>query len=1229
MASNQEGLTDEDEETSDWIELHNPTTTPLDLSEWTLTDSLEDPTKWTFPSITLEPDSYLIIFASGKNRTNPVSELHTNFKLSKNGETLALITPQGEIASAYDFPPQVDDFSYGLTPANNSLFLISDSSPVNVLVPSAETDVLIGSTWKKLSFDDSTWRSGNLGVGFERGSGFENEIRLDLETEAWGVNSTCYLRVPFLINSDLSSIQSLTLSMKYDDGFIAYLNGEAIASENAPLEPLWNSNATTSRADSLAVQYQDFDLSDSLDLLNSGENLLAIHGLNQFANSGDFLISAQLVATLSNDQNSTVGFFSSPTPGRENPKTNTSEPIGAPSGKVTISEKSGVKTSPISVSLTAQNPGEIRFTLDGSEPNTNSLLYTTPLNISEPTQLRARAYEPNRAAGPIIGEDFSFIDSSLLNYLSEIPVLVMDNFGGGAYPNKGRSNDGRDIRQVARQTNVMSIFEPDQSGKPFAQNASLESLSGCRVRGSSSSQFSRKPLSVEFWNHDQSERKLSPFGMPEEADWVLYPPNPSYDRALIHNPVSFGFAKLIGALAPDAKVIAVFQNTSGGTVNINHLEGIYLFSEKIERGRAGADFRKFNESASDGGWMINIDRMAAIPEDLPLDTIQPNFHAAGPNGILQIPDDEQNSGGSQVVDDISEYYHSYLNFHHPDGYTINAAQRAEVQSEIRAMDSAVWSPSFADPNLGYQTLLDAESWALNFCVHNFAKNQDAHVLSTYLYKEQPSSLIKMGPVWDFDRAYTWNGSASSSPLWASDRDWYQGLFRDINFRQLHQDIWQTKRLNTITDEVLEILIDKASIGINEGQVSASGISFSSWNNRIAELRSWMKDRAHYLDSQYEPLPLLLPAQREFIDSTQVELQASQGGLIYYTSDGTDPRALNGAISPNATLYTEPFTLDSRTQIIARTKDGSRWSGPVDQHFYQVAKLPQIAVTEIHYHPLPPTPTEESQGFTEEKDFEFIEIMNVGLEEVELSNLRISGGISFSFPVMTLSVGERVIICSNLDAFRSRYGTSHQVAGEFSGALANSGDHFLIEDRLLNLELLSASYLDSYPWPPCADGEGYSLILKHPQPKIDHHDPGQWRCSTLPGGNPGSSDSLPAYQGNPQQDLDGDGLTSLVEAFLGTSDSISQDGSHSYQLNFLNAEDLQDYPIFEITYPIGADDLTYDVYWSKTLHNWSNSEDVRTLVHESPNGDGTMTSVWRSTTRTEASPQFFRLQVRQK
>src|ERR1051325_116250 len=67
LAANATGLTDEDGAFSDWIEVHNPDATVLDLNGWYLTDSASNKTRWQFPAVTLQPGSYLIVFASGKN----------------------------------------------------------------------------------------------------------------------------------------------------------------------------------------------------------------------------------------------------------------------------------------------------------------------------------------------------------------------------------------------------------------------------------------------------------------------------------------------------------------------------------------------------------------------------------------------------------------------------------------------------------------------------------------------------------------------------------------------------------------------------------------------------------------------------------------------------------------------------------------------------------------------------------------------------------------------------------------------------------------------------------------------------------------------------------------------------------------------------------------------------------------------------------------------------------
>ena len=125
MASNSHSphtLRDEDGAFSDWIEIHNPDTIPIDLNGWFLTDTATNKAKWKFPAIVLPPGGYLVVFASAKDRRDPARPLHTNFSLNSQGEYLGLVMPdQTTVAFEYapSFPAQQPDVSYGLIPGPN------------------------------------------------------------------------------------------------------------------------------------------------------------------------------------------------------------------------------------------------------------------------------------------------------------------------------------------------------------------------------------------------------------------------------------------------------------------------------------------------------------------------------------------------------------------------------------------------------------------------------------------------------------------------------------------------------------------------------------------------------------------------------------------------------------------------------------------------------------------------------------------------------------------------------------------------------------------------------------------------------------------------------------------------------------------------------------------------------------------------------------------------------
>jgi hypothetical protein len=116
LASNSgQFIQDEDGDDSDYIELYNSNSTPVDLGGWYLTDNASDLTGWQLPAESLAPGAYLVIFASNKDRAVAGNELHTNFALSAAGEYIALVQADGvTIESDFTFPAQFVDASYGL-----------------------------------------------------------------------------------------------------------------------------------------------------------------------------------------------------------------------------------------------------------------------------------------------------------------------------------------------------------------------------------------------------------------------------------------------------------------------------------------------------------------------------------------------------------------------------------------------------------------------------------------------------------------------------------------------------------------------------------------------------------------------------------------------------------------------------------------------------------------------------------------------------------------------------------------------------------------------------------------------------------------------------------------------------------------------------------------------------------------------------------------------------------
>lgn len=184
--------------------------------------------------------------------------------------------------------------------------------------------------------------------------------------------------------------------------------------------------------------------------------------------------------------------------------------------------------------------------------------------------------------------------------------------------------------------------------------------------------------------------------------------------------------------------------------------------------------------------------------------------------------------------------------------------------------------------------------------------------------------------------------------------------------------------------------------------------------------------------------------------------------------------------------------------------------------YQIAKgevldsrwmLTTLVFSEIQYDPHPPI-LELGEADVEARDFEFLELTNVGTQPVELAGIRLAKqlvgadaeGVDFVFGTGTLAAGERVVVASNAAAFGTRYGRQVNLAGEWSGgSLSNQGEMLTLLDSSGAI-IQQLDYDDGSDWPFMAQGHGASLEMI--DLALDASEPTNWRSSREVGGSPG-------------------------------------------------------------------------------------------------------------------------------
>ncbi len=788
--------------------------------------------------------------------------------------------------------------------------------------------------------------------------------KTDVQTSVKNVNSTAWLRVPFEVTNP-AGVETLTLNMRYNDGFVAYLNGTKIAERNAPATLTVTSAATASRTAEQSRAVESINLNSFKNLLTTGRNVLAFQALNNAKNDGAFLLTPELIATGLNVL--PPQFFDTPTPGSANLQGFVDQVADTK-----FSVDHGFYTQPIAVAITTATPGAtIRYTTDGSTPtDSHGTVYTSPLNISKTTVLRAAAFKANFASsdvdtqtylflndvirqspneetpagfptGPVNGQDLDYgmdpdvvndptYGPQLIDALKAIPTFSVTTDAANLFdPSSGIYVNAGGSGIAWERPGSIELINPDGS-KGFQANA------GLRIRGGFSRSGDNPKHALRFFFREQygdATLKYPLFGK-EGADVFQQfdlRTSQNYSWSFLGDPNNIMVRDIFSR---DTQHAMGQPYTRGDFYHLyinGQYWGIYQTQERSEADYAET-YLGGNEEDYDvvkveaGPYVINA-------TDGNLDAWQRLYDAV--NDIA-------------ATTDATERYNKYLKLQgkNPDGSN-NAAFEVllDVDNLIDYNLVAMWGGNLDAPVSAFLGNQSPNNWygirsraTDNRQGFQFFSHDSEHTLLN-------ANENRVGPFpagESFDR---------SSPQWILQQlmhvEEFRVTFGDsvqkhlFNGGALTQDAATARFLNRTNEIQQAIIAESARWGDSKRAPGDSPLTKADWLNVLDNIvNNFIPPRNNILLQQLREAVLFDASGENFrgaaaplfssVETPQFSQRGGQvatgfdlfltapTGDVYYTLDGSDPRLIGGAINPNAILFNTG--IDTGT-LIAR---GAEW-----------------------------------------------------------------------------------------------------------------------------------------------------------------------------------------------------------------------------------------------------------------------------------------------------------------